>query len=47
MIDVPLLIRRAQRENVAIEFRARPGETLTEDGVIVVVHGREMLTSTA
>ena len=41
VIDVPPLIRRAQRENVAIEFRARPGETLTEDGVIAVIHGRD------
>ena len=42
VIDVPPLARRAQRENVAIEFRARPGETLSEDGVVAVIHGRDV-----
>jgi uncharacterized membrane protein len=40
VIDVPPLVRRAQRSDVMIEFRARPGETLAEHGVVAVVHGR-------
>jgi uncharacterized membrane protein len=41
VIDVPPLTRRAQRENVSIEFRTRPGETLPEGGVVAVIHGSD------
>lgn len=40
VIDVPPLIRRARQEDVAIEFCARPGDTLPEAGVLAVIHGR-------
>ncbi len=39
VIDVPPLIRRARQEDVAIEFRARPGDTVPEAGVLAVIHG--------
>lgn len=39
VIDVPPLLRRAQHEDVTIEFRVRPGQTLVEHGVVAVVHG--------
>ena len=40
VIDVPPLIRRARQEDVAIEFFARPGDTVPEAGVLAVIHGR-------
>ena len=40
VIDVPPLIRRARQEDVAIQFCARPGDTLPEAGVRAVIHGR-------
>jgi uncharacterized membrane protein len=40
VIDVPPLVRRARRENVAIEFCIRPGQVLDERGVVAIVHGR-------
>ena len=39
VIDVPPVIRRARQEDVAIEFRARPGDTVPEAGVLAVIHG--------
>lgn len=43
VIDVPPLVRSAQREDVMIEFRARPGQTLFEGEVIAVVYGDAQL----
>jgi uncharacterized membrane protein len=40
VIDVPPLIRRARREDVTIEFFARPGDTVPEAGVLALIHGR-------
>jgi uncharacterized membrane protein len=40
VIDVPPLIRHARQEDVAIEFRVRPGVTVPEAGVLAVIHGR-------
>ena len=39
VLDVPPLLRRAQHEDITIEFRARPGQALVEHGVVAVVHG--------
>jgi uncharacterized membrane protein len=39
VIDVPPLLRRAEQEDVTIEFRIRPGQTLVEHGILAVVHG--------
>ena len=39
VIDVPPVIRRARQEDVAIEFCARPGDTVPEGGVLAVIHG--------
>jgi uncharacterized membrane protein len=44
VIDVPPLLRRAEDEDVTIEFRVRPGQTLVEHGVVAVVHGGERAT---
>lgn len=40
LIDLPPLLLRAQREGVTIEFYARPGQTLAEEGVVAIVRGR-------
>jgi uncharacterized membrane protein len=39
VIDVPPLLGRAREEDVAIEFRVRPGETVFEGDVIALIHG--------
>jgi uncharacterized membrane protein len=39
-LQVPVLLRVAEREHVVIELRARPGETVFEGDTVVIIHGR-------
>ena len=39
VIDVPPLLRRAQHEDITVEFRVLPGQTLVEHGVVAILHG--------